>query len=217
MQTMKIAETVNVADENGMFLFGGKVAGRKNPLKVPVPVKAEFKARACVDLKHAITGELVLTSRNGVQVYAAPLAELVNMDLPELLSIPEGFEPGDVWAVTNKAGGEVAEVEGATMDDARKAARNRAAVRRVSKAEGGFSLRRKLVEKAVKAPEATDDYGKFFRGEAPLHVVVKAEEKPQAPAKKPGKAPANFVELAQSGNTEAARAYWSRRVAEYEG
>jgi hypothetical protein len=203
MQTMKISETANVADTNGVFLFGGKVAGRKNPLKVPVPVKAEFKARACVDLKHAITGELVLSSRNGVQVYAAPLAELVNMDLPEVPSIPEGFEPGDVWAVTNKAGEEVAEVEGATMEEARKAARNRAAVRRVSKAEGGFSLRRKLVEKAAKAPETAEK--------------PKAEEKPQAPAKKPGKAPANFVDLARSADTEAARRYWSRRVAQYEG
>jgi hypothetical protein len=58
--------------------------------------------------------------------------------------------------------------------------------------------RKTAPKKAVKAPE-------------------KAEEKAEAPAKIPGKAPANFIDLARTGNTKAARAYWSRRVAQYEG
>jgi hypothetical protein len=47
--------------------------------------------------------------------------------------------------------------------------------------------------------------------------AVKAPAKAEAPAKIPGKAPANFIDLARTGNTKAARAYWSRRVAQYEG
>jgi hypothetical protein len=63
--------------------------------------------------------------------------------------------------------------------------------------------RKAAPKKAVKAPE-------------------KAEEKAEAaevekPALIPGKAPKNFIELAHSANTEAARRYWTRRVAQYEG
>lgn len=74
-------------------------------------------------------------------------------------------------------------------------------------------------KKAVKAPEATHATAED-RDNA---EVVKAAEIPvveievKAPAKIPGKAPANFIELAKSGNTEAARRYWERRVAQYEG
>jgi hypothetical protein len=69
---------------------------------------------------------------------------------------------------------------------------------------------RKLCKKCEAAALATLEATK--KAEAPK--VEKAEEKP---AKRPGKAPANFVDLARTGNTEAARRYWARIVAEYEG
>jgi hypothetical protein len=146
MQTMKIAETANVTDSKGVFLFGGKAAGRKAAKKELVPVKVELHPRGIVKLIHAETAEEVLHSRTGTVIFAGPVS------------------------------GQPAEAEA-------KPKRPR--------------------KKAVKAPEAAEK--------------PQVEEKPQAPAKRPGKAPKNFIELARSGNTEAARAYWSRRVAEYEG
>lgn len=62
---------------------------------------------------------------------------------------------------------------------------------------------KKAPKKAVKAPQKAEE--------------PKAEVKAEAPAKKPGKAPANFIDLARSANTEAARRYWAKVVAEYEG
>lgn len=58
-------------------------------------------------------------------------------------------------------------------------------------------------KKAVKAPQRAPE--------------VAPEVQDVKPALIPGKAPKNWIELAESGNTEAARRYWSRRVAEYEG
>jgi hypothetical protein len=134
MQTMKISEALNTY--NGKpFVFGGKAAGRKNPKKDLVTVRAEVLPRGIVKLFDAESGAEVLHSRSGVVIFAG-----------------QAEEP-------------------------KKAPRKTAP------------------KKAVKAPE-------------------KAEEKP---AKLPGKAPANFIDLARTGNTKAARAYWSRRVAQYEG
>lgn len=132
---MKISEVHTITNPEGVWLFGGKAAGRKAPKKVLVPVRVDLQPRGVVKLVHAETGAEVLHSRVGTVVFAGPV------DMP--------------------------------------------------------------AEKAVKAP----------RKAAKAKVEPKAEE----PAKLPGKAPKNFVELAQSGNTEAARRYWSRRVAQYEG
>ncbi|WP_043466536.1 hypothetical protein [Kitasatospora sp. MBT66] len=38
-----------------------------------------------------------------------------------------------------------------------------------------------------------------------------------APPRKPGKAPQNFVDMARLANSETAKAFWARKVAEYEG
>jgi hypothetical protein len=139
MQTMKLSETVNVADAKGAFLFGGKAAGRKNPKKELVTVRAEFLDRGIVKLINVETGAEELHSRTGTVVFAGPVD------------------------------GQAEEPKKAPRKPAKKA-------------------------------------------EAPK--VEKAEEKP---AKRPGNAPANFIDLARTGNTEAARRYWARIVAEYEG
>jgi hypothetical protein len=142
MQTMKISEALNTY--NGKpFVFGGKAAGRKNPKKDLVTVRAEVLPRGIVKLFDAESGAEVLHSRSGVVIFAG-----------------QAEEP-------------------------KKAPRKTAP------------------KKAVKAPEKAEE--------------PKAEEKAEAPAKIPGKAPANFIDLARTGNTKAARAYWSRRVAQYEG
>lgn len=51
-------------------------------------------------------------------------------------------EPTDAWSVTDRAGNEVTRVEGATMADARQAARLAPAVKDVIRRQGGFALRR---------------------------------------------------------------------------
>lgn len=142
MQTMKLSETANVADEKGAFLFGGKVAGRKAPKRELVTVRAEFLPRGIVKLFNVDSGAEELHSRIGTVVYAGPV-----QDMPA--------EP------------------------------------------------KKAPKKAPKAPRKA-----VKKAEAP-----KVEE----PAKIPGKAPANFVDLARSANTEAAKRYWKRRVEQYEG
>jgi hypothetical protein len=140
MQTMKIAEALN-AYNGKTFVFGGKAAGRKNPKKELVTVRAEVLPRGIVKLFDAESGAEVLHSRTGVVIFAGPV------------------------------GGQAAE------------------------------------EKPQKAP----------RKAAAKKAAPKVEKAEEKPAKKPGKAPANFIELAKSGNTEAARRYWARKVAEYEG
>jgi hypothetical protein len=50
--------------------------------------------------------------------------------------------PTDTWTVTNKAGQEIARVDGETIDDARGAAKSLASVIESSGRDGGFSLRR---------------------------------------------------------------------------
>lgn len=50
--------------------------------------------------------------------------------------------PTDTWSVTNQAGREVARVDGETIDDAARAARQNADVVEWSNRDGGFSLRR---------------------------------------------------------------------------
>jgi hypothetical protein len=170
MQTMKLSETVNVADEKGAFLFGGKAAGRKNPKKELVTVRAEFLARGIVKLI-AEDGTEVLHSRTGVVVFAGPV------------------------------NGQAEEPIHATPEDAvnyRNAKARGAKIEKIESVPGGIAAK-----KAVKAPRKPAQ-----KAEAP-----KVEE----PAKIPGKAPANFVDLARSANTEAAKRYWARRVAQYEG
>jgi hypothetical protein len=136
---MKISEALNTFNSTGTFVFGGKAAGRKNPKKELVTVKAELLPRGIVKLFDAETGAEVLHSRTGVVIFAGPV------DAEE--KAPE--------------------------------------------------------KKAEKAPRK------------PAKKVV--EPKAETPAKIPGKAPQNFIELAKTGNTEAARNYWARRVAQYEG
>ena len=52
------------------------------------------------------------------------------------------MEITDTWTVTNKAGQELARVDGATMTTARAAALEIPAVAESSASEGGFGLRR---------------------------------------------------------------------------
>lgn len=68
-------------------------------------------------------------------------------------------EPTDTWSVTNRAGAEIAVVDGETMVEARDAARKMPAVRIVSPREGGFSLRRFTVRElcAVNAVDALEE------------------------------------------------------------
>jgi len=70
---MKISETANVADSKGVFLFGGKAAGRKGPKKDLVPVKVELHARGVAKLVNAEDGSEVLHSRVGTVVFAGPV------------------------------------------------------------------------------------------------------------------------------------------------
>lgn len=64
---------------------------------------------------------------------------------------------------------------------------------------------------------------KFFAAPVASGEVAQDQGEAQAPAapvKLPGKPPANFVDLARTGNTPQARAYWHRRCqewAEYKG
>jgi hypothetical protein len=140
MQTMKLSEALNTY--NGKtFVFGGKAAGRKNPKKELVTVRAELQPRGIVKLFDAESGAEVLHSRTGVIVFAGPVDSQAAEEKPE-------------------------------------------------------KAPRKAVKKVAETP------------------AKKAEEKP---AKRAGKAPANFLDLARSANTEAARRYWARVVAEYEG
>ncbi|MFD3464825.1 hypothetical protein ACFWWM_00355 [Streptomyces sp. NPDC058682] len=143
---MKLAEVVSIADAQGAFLFGGKAAGRKNPKKELVTVRAELLPRGIVKLFSVETGAEVLHSRTGVVVFAGPVTAMP-----------------------------------AAIEEKPKAPRKR----------------------AVKAPQE------------PAEAAPEVQE--EKPALIPGRAPKNWIELAQSGNTAAARRYWSKRVAEYEG
>lgn len=58
------------------------------------------------------------------------------------VDINKGDVTTDTWTVTNKAGREIARVDGKTMDDASRAARQNADVVESSARDGGFSLRR---------------------------------------------------------------------------
>lgn len=62
-------------------------------------------------------------------------------------------EPTDVWTVTDRAGREIARVEGVTMDDAREAAETLAVVREVARREGGHSLRRLRENEIIRVEE----------------------------------------------------------------
>lgn len=62
-------------------------------------------------------------------------------------------EPTDVWTVIDRAGREIARVEGVTMDDAREAAEALAVVREVARREGGYSLRRLRENEIIRVEE----------------------------------------------------------------
>ncbi|MBT2541376.1 hypothetical protein J7E99_11810 [Streptomyces sp. ISL-44] len=185
MQTVKLAEVANVADSKGAFLFGGKTAGRKNPKKELVTVRAEFLPRGIVKLFNAETGAEVLHSRSGVFVFAGPVT-----------AVP------------------------ATAAEKPKAPR-----KKVAKAPQGAPKRRNIrLEGGYSLTEWGGTFSVFLKGQqiglehSEADAVAKVESHRASRSHLiPGKAPKNWIELAQSGNTEAARRYWSRRVAEYEG
>jgi hypothetical protein len=135
MQTMKLSETVTVADEKGAFLFGGKAAGRKNPKKELVTVRAEFLARGIVKLI-AEDGTEVLHSRTGTVVFAGP----VNGQAEEPKKAPR-----------KKAAKKAPEVIHATAEDRvnyENAVARGAKIEKIESVPGGVAAK-----KAEKAPE----------------------------------------------------------------
>ncbi|MGA4950461.1 hypothetical protein [Streptomyces lydicamycinicus] len=70
METMKPREAAELANKKGEIMWGGRAAGRKNPLKTPVRVTLHFLPRGVVEVRKAETDESFELIRTGTAFFA---------------------------------------------------------------------------------------------------------------------------------------------------
>ncbi|MEV1049656.1 hypothetical protein [Streptomyces sp. NPDC049887] len=168
------------------FWYAGK-GSLKNPGTYPVRVRQENGARNVIRIVQVDNGQTLTTVRAASTIWAAPLAQ--DQGAPQALRRVSKEE-----IRSSLAADEFATPEDA--DNARKALWSETPVHEII-----------VPANVAQAAEATiDDIAEARRAEAIDQT---------APAKLPGKPPRNWVELAQSGNTSQARAYWVRACRRY--
>jgi hypothetical protein len=221
---------LELADENGEVMWGGRVAGRVKPLDVPVRAVVADAGRGIIAFTLTGNGK-VEKMRGGTGVYVGPVesvkaqGKIWGSVMGEPLffhAFPERGAACDGTIAPCPEEGFVTLPEIEEWEDARVCETCLTTVGQSTEREG-----------LAEAPQDTDDVEVTAQDVADAALSGECEwtdeqvadaaaqaDAPAASAKLPGKPPANFIDLARTGNTPQARAYWTRRCqdwADYKG
>lgn len=170
------------------FWYAGK-GSRKNPMVYPLRVRQENAANNVIRIVQVDNGQVITTVRASSVIWAASLAQ------------DHDARPVPAPNRRRKAAAPVAQDQGEAQ-----------ALRTVSKEE----IRASLAAGEYATPEDADNARKALWSDIPVwEIVVPADVAQVEPDKLPGKPPRNWVDLARTGNTPQARAYWTRACRRY--